>query len=241
LENKELHTMKKAIVLAILAVGLSAPAHAQLIFTQYYEGTSNNKFVELKNLGTDPIDLSLYTISTYSNANAEDWKTGIASTNTFGIQTLSGTLAAGEVYLIANSSAVLPDYAVTGADLSSSAATNFNGNDSITLWTGATYTSTSQLVDVLSFTNLGNEGKDTSFVRLNANVGWDLTTGSNITQFSSVWASASLTDVADATSGTDTYLGSSTVAAVPEPGTVALVGVGLGAVLLGMRRRRAQA
>ncbi len=231
--------MKKAALalLATLAVSVLS-ANAQLIFTQYYEGTSNNKYLELKNIGTESVDLSLYTLSVYSNANAEAWKVGNATTTVSGNLTLSGTLNAGSVFLLGNTAVALPSYAPALATLSGS-ATNFNGNDSITLWTGSTYSSTTQLVDVLSFTNLGNEGQDKSFVRLTADVGWNLTPGSNITQFPTVWSQETLTNVADATAGTDNYLSSSTVTAVPEPGTVALVGLGLGAVLLGLRRRKA--
>lgn len=50
--------------LVALAVGLAlaGQAQAQLLITEYLEGSGNNKAVELSNLGSDPVDLSLSLI-----------------------------------------------------------------------------------------------------------------------------------------------------------------------------------
>lgn len=226
--------MKKTIatLTAALCVALS-PVQAQVLITQYYEGTSFNKWIELTNVGSSDVDLSLYALGLWTNANAEGYKTDTAPSQTL---TLSGTLTPGTSFLLANSSSsTVPSYAV--ANVLSSTVINFNGNDSIALYLAGTF-STSSIVDAVGFTNAGNEGIDKSFYRLNADVGWDTTTGSTVLSFPSVWQLASLAEVADAAELTDPRLGYSSVTAVPEPGTVALIGFGLGVVLLSARRRQ---
>lgn len=69
---------------------------ANLIISEYVEGSSNNKALELYNTGDQAIDLAAenYTLARYSNGG----------TNPSNI-TLSGTVAAGDVFVIAHSSA----------------------------------------------------------------------------------------------------------------------------------------
>ncbi len=95
----------------------AAPA-TDLIFSEYVEGSSNNKYIELYNGTGADVDLSLYSVELYSNG-------GTSANN---VQPLSGTLAAGKTLVIANSQASL---AVT-PDLTSS-VTNFNGDDVLVL------------------------------------------------------------------------------------------------------------
>ena len=88
-----------------------------LFFSEYGEGTSNNKYLEIYNgTGTD-VDLGNYLIMQINNGG--NWYENI--------DTLSGTLVDGDVYVVANISAdasILAD-----ADLTESAITNFNGDD----------------------------------------------------------------------------------------------------------------
>ena len=232
-----MNSLSKASIFTLFLV-LAAVANAQLLFTQYYEGTSTNKWLEIKNVGSTSISLADYTISLYTNANAEVWKSGTTSSFNFA---LSGTLAAGGVYVIGNTANTIPSYAT--ANVNNNTVANYNGNDSIVLWDDTSSFSTSRIVDALSFTNLGNEGADKSFVRLTTGTGYNLVTGSAITGFSSIWATATLTDVANATLGTDNYVGSSTVSAVPEPSTYAAIAgvLALGGVMWRRRRQRAVA
>ncbi|MEM7341197.1 MAG: ExeM/NucH family extracellular endonuclease [Actinomycetota bacterium] len=107
------------------------PAGADpLLFTQYIEGSSNKKAIEISNLGSSPVDLSTYTIELYSNGN----------TSANDTQALSGTLPAGASYVVANPSADPVILAET--DLQDGIA-NWNGDDAITLVNGT------DLVDVI--------------------------------------------------------------------------------------------
>lgn len=93
-----------------------------LFISEYVEGTSFNKALELYNGTSTPIDLSLgqYVIQVYFNGSTS--ATSIA---------LSGTVSSGGVYIAAHSSASLgltPDL--------SSGSINFNGNDAVILRKG---------------------------------------------------------------------------------------------------------
>jgi len=130
--------MERWAALCAVAVTMSAPlARGGVFISQYYEGTSNNKWVELYNPGPDPINLASnkYRIGLWSNANRQDWKIGNpAPTNPNSQVALSGVLQPGQTFLIRHNSATLPAYAT--ADLISSGICNFNGDDSLVLWQG---------------------------------------------------------------------------------------------------------
>ena len=106
-------------------------ASSDIIFTQYYEGSSSNKWVEITNIGDSTVDLNAYQIAVWSNENAEAWKVdGAGSLDADYTLDLTGvSLAAGQSYVIANSSAALP-YSSSLADATST-ITYFNGNDSL--------------------------------------------------------------------------------------------------------------
>ncbi|UOQ50106.1 5'-nucleotidase C-terminal domain-containing protein [Gracilibacillus caseinilyticus] len=112
-----------------------------LFISEYIEGSSNNKALELYNTTGEAIDLSSYTLELYSNG-----KTSVQS-----ILQLSGTLSDGDVYVIANSSASAEIKAV--ADLLHNVS-NFNGNDAITL------KKNSEIIDVI-----GEVGNDTEYAK----------------------------------------------------------------------------
>jgi hypothetical protein len=104
-----------------LTVTDPTPAPTQLLLTQYVEGSSFNKAIEIANLGTGDVDLSGYTLELYSNGSAT------VSQST----TLAGTLAGGDVYVIANPSASAAILAV--ADTTNGSVINWNGDDAIVL------------------------------------------------------------------------------------------------------------
>ncbi len=121
------------MVLTLMLMAGSAVAQNQcIIFSEYVEGSSYNKAVELYNATGADVDLSLVTIDLYSN--------GASSPGTS--LTLSGILQSGDVYVVAHPSAGSPILAV--ADMTSMVS-NFNGDDALEL----SYDGT--VVDVLGF------------------------------------------------------------------------------------------
>jgi hypothetical protein len=118
-----------AMGLTCLVSSAWAAAPAVLI-SEYGEGSSYNKFVEIYNCsGTvqDLADFRLWLISNTTNNPGHDWPGSVIE--------LSGTLATGDVYVVCHPSA---DPAVcTHADLKTSKL-NHNGNDAVGLaWTNA--------------------------------------------------------------------------------------------------------
>ncbi len=113
----------------------------ELFFSEYVEGSSNNKALEIYNPTSSAVDLSLYAVQMWSRA-----ATGIpvASTATQLLQ-LVGTLPAGKTLVIYNSSsavaltsAVSASGTMTQADgtfasTNGHQVTSFNGNDTVFL------------------------------------------------------------------------------------------------------------
>ncbi|HRU49345.1 MAG TPA: InlB B-repeat-containing protein, partial [Bacilli bacterium] len=91
-----------------------------LFISEYIEGSSNNKAIEIFNGTGQTVDLSQYTVELYANGSSNP-------TNT---QTLTGTLGHGEVYIIFNSGA--SEGIKNKGNISSSIA-NFNGDDALLL------------------------------------------------------------------------------------------------------------
>ena len=109
--------------LALVIASISAPASANLIISEYVEGGSNNKAVELYNNSGTELSLDGYNISLYSNGNGE-----LASPNN--TLDLSGTLPANGTYVIVNAGSV--DELKTKADIEAT-VTYFNGDDALVL------------------------------------------------------------------------------------------------------------
>ncbi len=99
----------------------SAAATTDLFFSEYVEGSSNNKAIEIYNGTGAAVNLSSYTIEIYSNGNSAPNATA----------TLAGTLADSEVYVLANTSANATILAK--ADDTDGGVVNFNGNDAVIL------------------------------------------------------------------------------------------------------------
>jgi predicted extracellular nuclease len=121
------------LLLATLALLVPATASAQLFISEYIEGTSFNKAIEIYNPTGAAVDLSDYAIRLYSNGAAAPSQT----------TTLAGFLASGDVYVIANSQANLALTSV--ADLINDTVINFNGDDAFELYR----ISTASSIDVI--------------------------------------------------------------------------------------------
>jgi len=94
------------------------PAPNGLFFSEYVEGSSSNKAIEIYNGSGETVDLSNYLVQTYVNGD---------TTARFE-ELLSGTLEPGDVFVICNSN--IED--TSNCDITSSVA-NFNGDDAIAL------------------------------------------------------------------------------------------------------------
>jgi predicted extracellular nuclease len=114
-------------LLGVVSLATAAPPAAavspDLLFTEYVEGTSFNKAVEIANLTGAPVELDAYRIEVAFNGNPVPNS----------IIALSGTLADGEVFVVANTQA---GPAVTAqADLLTGSL-SFNGDDAVVLRRG---------------------------------------------------------------------------------------------------------
>ncbi len=117
--------MKKTILLLILVTAITLNQNpigqaTDLIISEYIEGSSNNKALEVFNGTGTTLDMTQYRFVRYNNGNT-------TSSGTF---EFVGTLADGDVYVIANSGSLAGILNV--ADTTHS-ITYFNGNDYIGL------------------------------------------------------------------------------------------------------------
>ncbi len=98
---------------------------ADLFFSEYIEGSSNNKALEIYNSTATAIDLAAagYVVQMYFNG-------GVTPATTV---TLTGTLAAGEVFVLAQSSA---NAAILAQADQTSSASWYNGDDAVVLRKG---------------------------------------------------------------------------------------------------------
>ena len=113
-----------ALALMLTAVPMQSAQAAtptELFFSEYIEGSSFNKAVEIYNGTGKAVDLSTYTVELYSNGSATLSQSAA----------LSGALADGDVFVLANASADPAILAET--DLISSTVINFNGDDALVL------------------------------------------------------------------------------------------------------------
>ncbi|HRG59746.1 MAG TPA: GEVED domain-containing protein [Bacteroidia bacterium] len=93
----------------------------KLMFSEYIEGSAQNKALELYNAGSTPLNMSGYTVETYSNGS---------TTATYTLN-LNGTLASHDVYVIGDASATLSGI-TANTDITSN-VTFFDGNEAIIL------------------------------------------------------------------------------------------------------------
>jgi predicted extracellular nuclease/endonuclease I len=117
--------MKKTLLASAMSLTLPTTAMANIIITEYVEGSSNNKAVEISNIGSTDIDMGAegYKLAMYVNGSPTEHDDRKIE--------LTGVLAAGQSYILYNGSAdpefQFPD---NGAE---SSVTWFNGDDALVL------------------------------------------------------------------------------------------------------------
>jgi endonuclease I len=118
----------------------SGTTATDLLFSEYIEGSSNNKALEIANSTASAVNLSVYTIKKQTNG-AGAWSTGL---------TLSGTLNSGSKFTIVNSAIALSCYSKSSANISTTATElTFNGNDAVGLFKNGV------LIDIIGTFNGG--------------------------------------------------------------------------------------
>ncbi|WP_264554030.1 endonuclease [Flavobacterium sp. N2038] len=111
-----------------------------LLFSEYIEGSGNNKALEIANNTGSSVSLAAYTIKKQTNG-AGAWSTGLA---------LSGTLTTGSKFVIVNSSISSTCFSPSAANISTTATElTFNGNDAVGLFKNGV------LIDIIGTFNGG--------------------------------------------------------------------------------------
>jgi hypothetical protein len=130
LHNRAVRLVLAAMLLTTAVIAVSAPparaATTDLLFSEYIEGSSNNKALEIYNGTGAPVDLAAggYAVLMYFNGSVSADLT-IA---------LSGTVADGDVFVLANSAA---DAAILAQADQTQGSGWFNGDDAVVLMKGA--------------------------------------------------------------------------------------------------------
>ncbi|MDA3813127.1 MAG: lamin tail domain-containing protein, partial [Candidatus Cloacimonetes bacterium] len=161
-----------------------------VIISQYYEGASYDKWIEITNVGASSVDLSTYYLARWAN-------TATPSGSSTAANQLSGDLPSGSSILYNHSSAVLPSYA-TGISVSS---VNFNGDDPMAITTGGT--DWSNRVDCIY--SSGTWGSNKSFYRKSTIT--SANTNQSVLDGSGEWIEVTNAVVNNASSSDTEYLG----------------------------------
>jgi len=172
-----------SLICSIIAIfSFSAVSQTtDLFISEYGEGSSNNKYIEIYNGTGADVDLTDYVVKFAFNGSSS-WPTTEYD--------LAGTLVNGDVYILAYytaSSLILAE-----ADLTTTSSM-FNGNDAVGLF------SSSSLIDIIGVlgidpgTNKGWEVAGTT----NATINHTLVRKSTVCSPNTDWASSAGTDAAD--------------------------------------------
>jgi predicted extracellular nuclease len=137
--------MKKNFLALSIGAALSLVAQADIIITEYVEGGSYNKAIEIANTGEQSVTLDGYALAKSNNGNAE-WGTTMP---------LDGiTLEANGVYVVVNGRASDTIKAIPGVVIDTHSVVGHNGDDPIALIKdGVVHDIVGEMGDV-DFTNL---------------------------------------------------------------------------------------
>ena len=121
--DSNLNTSVSSSALIVHTSADSGTTCTDLFISEYIEGTSYNKALEITNFTGSTVDLSIYSIKRQVNG-AGSWPSGLS---------LTGSLVNGDVFVVAHSSA---DLEITNAaDITTGGAqVNFNGDDPVGLF-----------------------------------------------------------------------------------------------------------
>lgn len=117
---------------------VAATQATDLIISEYIEGSSFNKAIELYNGTGSEIDLSTYTLEHYSNSGSTG-NPGAGTKSPSKTMALEGKLASGKTYVVTRSdanAAIVEAANESGLLDTTKAVINFNGNDQIVLKKG---------------------------------------------------------------------------------------------------------
>ena len=103
-------------------MSIASFGQTDLFFSEYIEGSSNNKAIEIANFTGNTVDLSSYSLRKATNGS------GSFSS----VLNLDGNLANGQVYVIANTNANA--IILNVANITNETVLSFNGNDAIGLF-----------------------------------------------------------------------------------------------------------
>lgn len=110
--------------LMLVCVAGVAAAQTAVFFSEYLEGSSNNKAVEIYNGTSADLDMSRVTVERYNNG----------ATTLPAVYTFTGTLLTGDVYVIGNPSTTGVDPVIIAQSDILSTLTYYNGDDVLILY-----------------------------------------------------------------------------------------------------------
>lgn len=114
--------IKPSLLALTIASTLSANANAEIIISQYVEGGSYNKAVEIANIGDTAVTLTGYELAKSSNGDGS-WGSKLDLSTV--------TLQANQVYVVAHGDSSAAITAI--ADFTDKSVANFNGDDPLAL------------------------------------------------------------------------------------------------------------
>lgn len=149
--KKEMFILAAALLGMGMASAQDTHTYSDLIVSEYVEGSSYNKAIEIYNGTGADVDLSAYTLQKQSNG-AGEYGNALE---------LSGMLADGLTYVIVVEDCDNSDLRDLADTIASSQAMNFNGNDAVALFKGS-----EKIDEVGVFGSTADWGKDVTLRRI---------------------------------------------------------------------------
>ena len=159
IDNSE--TSEDPFQFSITGEGITAAISNDIMITQYYEGISNSKWVEIKNISGGTIPANTYYLALYNDSDLPNITT-LAPTANESIP----EMANGEVLLFRNAAATVPSAANLGsATQIITSVCNFDGDDVVLISTTNDTTSYANRQDIIGDIDVSSWGPDRSYIR----------------------------------------------------------------------------